>query len=525
MKRLFILCFNLYINTEFRDENNSSKIFLTGFIYLFLIVISLVGGILYGLLYLNYEKFGIPADQRETVVLSSIFMWFFVVFVMKVFGTNKLDNQVDFSRILFLPLSINQVILVRFLLSSLDRVYLIPFTLLIGFSATLGVLFASISSFIYSIVNIIAIIITLHIFSIITQLLIGYFSHNNKRVIIILIALSIFLIFYTKTINLLFLQGNTNLGIFISWIVYQSINSNFIAPFSLIFINLIICIMGIFIYWFLNFLFYRFSFIIFSVRTNSDEDRSVRKNSNRRRTFLIQNPIINKEIKYILKSSINRTALIITGIFIINYIYLFYANKLNKDDFIQFAFIFSLIDLIFWNSYLNNQWGYDKGGFGVFLYSPIDIKQLLISKNLSFFFVKLIILIPIMFLSLMIFSVEYSVLIFILMLFVNLGSFIISNYTALKCPYPTNLTESVFSKSVKSKLSFVGFIFLILLTILISVHLMIFYFFNISTITYIIYLLLLLLIFSIYIFSLQYTIAFFEREKIKIYRGLFYDFN
>jgi hypothetical protein len=229
---------------------------------------------------------------------------------------------------------------------------------------------------------------------------------------------------------------------------------------------------------------------------------------------------IEKDLKYLLRNNRSLGAIIIEFLLFIFIIYMHITNVERYQDFYFPVFFITTFPTIVWDFFLNNYWGTEKAGFGLYLFSNVELNSLILSKNLSF----LIIRIPLIFFLTIgmsiIFSVKYLPIIVLLYFSLTFISLSFSNIVSMNNPYPIELKENPFSHKQQQKFSIIGLLGLLLYIIVPTVILMIIYIIDIHLQSYLILIVMFLLILFLYNRTLKYSLSQLEKQKEIIFLKL-----
>lgn len=231
-------------------------------------------------------------------------------------------------------------------------------------------------------------------------------------------------------------------------------------------------------------------------------------------------PYIEKDIKYLTRSS--RSIMpIFLEILTPCIIYYFHFHSMQPLNTIYYAIGFTIVlPILIWDTYLNNIWGFEKKGFGLYLFSTADYYQMLLSKNLSCLFIRLPIALLIG-ISLSFLFAERFIYVFLVLYFIlNLVHITFANIVSIGSPSPIDLKENVFSQSQASNFSTVGLIGLLIFFAVFLLFALIIYKYGIGQIFYNISLTIFFTSIIIYNRMLQYSSSLLYKQKEIIYKKL-----
>lgn len=231
-------------------------------------------------------------------------------------------------------------------------------------------------------------------------------------------------------------------------------------------------------------------------------------------------PYLEKDLKYISRSSRSISAIILEYLLIIFIVYMHYSNNKSYNTFYFPAGFVMTFPLIMWDFFLSNSWGLERRGFGFYLYSGTDFNNLLKSKNLSFIIARLpgIILISLT-LSVM-FSFNYIPVIILLYFILNLLSLSFSNIVSVQNPFPEYFKESPMSQKKRSNISWIGFAGLFIYLIITVAILVMLYKLGTSFIFYFVVLTILSILLFLYKKMTLFASSLLIKQKELIYKKL-----
>lgn len=170
-------------------------------------------------------------------------------------------------------------------------------------------------------------------------------------------------------------------------------------------------------------------------------------------------------VKYLMRSTRTSSQIILEIVFIV-FMFMGYYYKLEivPHNIYIVIFISAIFPVLLWDFYLSNQWGYEKKGFGLYLYAPVNYREIVVAKNLSYFVLKLPSVLTASFLTGLLISVKLALCFFVLLIIVNTLMMIIANYNSIRYAYPVNISERLLSKNSRNAVfSLTGFLYLLFL--------------------------------------------------------------
>ena len=231
-------------------------------------------------------------------------------------------------------------------------------------------------------------------------------------------------------------------------------------------------------------------------------------------------PYLEKDLKYLLRSSRSVSAVILELLLLVFLGYMHFTHsKVYGNFYIAISFIV-VFPAIIWDFYLSNSWGLERKGFGFYLYSNADFNNLIPSKNLSFLFFKLPVILVITVVFSIIFSFKYLPVIILLNFILYLTALLFANVVSIQNPYPVDFKESPFSKRQQQRISWIGLVGFLTYMALTGAILFIQYKLSTGTAFYLITAGAIVIIFYIYKKLLSYSSLLLNRQKESIYKKL-----
>lgn len=231
-------------------------------------------------------------------------------------------------------------------------------------------------------------------------------------------------------------------------------------------------------------------------------------------------PYFEKDIRYIFRSSHALSAIILELLLLVFVGYMHFTNAKFYDKVYFPAGFIITIPIMIWDFLLSNSWGLERRGFGFYLYSNVDYKILLQSKNLSFIITRMPVIILISLFLSIIFSFKYLPIFILLYIISNILSLSFSNIVSIKNPFPVDFKESSMSQKKQQSFSMIGFIGLMIYLILPAAILFMLYKLGAGLVFYSIILALLFLLIILYKKMTLYSSVLLFKQKEIIYKKL-----
>lgn len=207
---------------------------------------------------------------------------------------------------------------------------------------------------------------------------------------------------------------------------------------------------------------------------------------------------VEKDVLYTFRSNRSLAAISMEIILLCLFCYMHFIHSIIYDRvFVALGFVI-IGPIMVWDFFLSNYWGFEKKGFGFYLYSSSDLRQAILSKNMSFILVRLPVIIVVSLVLSILYSFKYLPVVLLISFLSNIVLLMFSNFVAIENPYPLDLKEDVFSKKQQANFSLVGFIGLLTYIVLPVILLFIIYKFGIGLLFYSISIVLLFLIIIMY---------------------------
>jgi hypothetical protein len=229
---------------------------------------------------------------------------------------------------------------------------------------------------------------------------------------------------------------------------------------------------------------------------------------------------LRKDIKYILRSSRGKGAIIMELLFLVFVCYMHFTSKKSFNNFYLVGGFVIIYPVIVWDFFLSNCWGLERSGFGFYLYSNINYNYLIISKNLSYLIVKLPVILFISITVGIIFSFKYFPVMILLYIILFLISLSISSIVSTKIPLPVEFKQSSLSRAQKQGISPLGLAGMMLCLILPAATLFMLYKIGGGILYYSIMAAITVLLFIIYKKMFKYSVSLLIEQKESIYKKL-----
>jgi hypothetical protein len=432
------------------------------------------------------------------------------IIIIKILSSGEIIKRVNSKILRYYPVKTTIRYVFELILRLFDKWYLLAACFLFGFILGFGLSVTSPSFLLILSIIVFAIILGLHLIIEIVEEASQIFLSFSRRIKYSLIVVAIFwvtLYIYTLSASdnpLAIIQEHTPIGFFNKalhklLIGYKPLGVIQEVWNSLIFISALSLIL-IIIYIF------RKTFIT--------EDFYIKKTPKKKHQLTFERilfffpkkilPFIIKDLRYFTRS---RTTQVLIILELIAFSYISYQVNVNSKNYSEQFIIFLLIYCTtnMWQPYLGNFLGMERDGFRFYLFGPISIADLILSKYLSF----LILQIP--FIIWTFFIAGYYLKPFILPLIImgQISAFclimIYGNLSSIKSPYFVERYGLIFFPNASHNYSINGFLTTIAFTIYPIFFITITTEFKVSTISYIVIIAITIL-----------TFGFFNRAKSKV---------
>ena len=177
-------------------------------------------------------------------------------------------------------------------------------------------------------------------------------------------------------------------------------------------------------------------------------------------------PYLRKDVKYIFRCSRSSGAIILELLLLVFVGYMHFTKSASYTRFYFPAGFVITSSVVTWDFFLGNQWGYEKKGFGYYLFSNVDFNNIILSKNVSFLLVRLPSVLLISIVMCFFFSFKYFPVMILLYLIANVTLLTFTNVVSVKNPFPVELKESSFSKRQPHSFTWIGMIGLVIYMLL-----------------------------------------------------------
>lgn len=521
IRTLFLLQSRIIIN-QLKKRNLIRPLYAVIFLTIIMLAIFLFGYSL-GELIISSNKTIIEPDIKG-ILLYSLNILTFALIIAKIFSQNRIYKEITYKNLRYLPINLLGVFGIDFIFSLFNKTSFLLGGLLIGL---LSGMYSFDVSFFSLIILVFTLIIFVHLMIVLIDSIIRLINYRFNQVYFVLaiIVLTFYLIYSLSNDKMELMLLNTPIGWSIKTIIFLPAIKDITVITNAIIYNLISILIGTICYVFIK-------WKDINNLSKNKKHKHHQLNNNLLITIINKlgksyNGLIEKDIKYILRSS--RGGLIMFGdiIFLFIYISNYYLNffKIPNDILIYFTLYFSIFFPIFLSdNYLSNQWGMEREAFCFYLYAPINSNNNILAKNLSYFIIKIPALIIIPIVLGYVISLKLIPIAIFMQIIINLSIIIPGNLNSIKAPSPIDLTENALSRrKTKGKSSAIGF-FILLFTFLFSfILLFILWEFNFELYSYLIFLLITIMIIIIYFISLNPLSKLFNYQKGKIYKRLLND--
>ncbi len=499
------------LKNQYLKRNNNKTITIVLLSIIFLLFLSFFG---YSAGYLinNYSDNSKLGDLSDAIQHSFNTLISSLV-IANIFSNRKILKQINYRNLRFLPINFFLFLSVDLAFSIFNKINIYIYCLLLGLIVGVS---NSIEHFLYLFFIISTLLLLIHIFVELFDTLNSLFRVKATILYLGLVIVVILLSIFNLSKLYVFLKVSP------IWLTLQGIifphNANI---GTLIFNNIIYFVIGLIIYLFLKWLDFSFA-----MQNNKLKSPSLINERNKYISIgIFKNTLavlIQKDIKYILRSSrVFRSIIFEILLVIICVLAYYYQLDLIFQDKYFMSFFLIVFSTLLWDYYLSNQWGLEKKAFGLYLFTNIKVDEIILAKNLSYFILK----IPLLIISTCLFgffiSLELIPFVILLQLITNLLYINISNYNSIKYPYPTDLSENILSRAPRNiRFSIVGFLGLVMLMTFPAIPIYFIWKFNENIIILVVLLVIALLAICIYVLLLKtYSKSFYERRE-EIYKAL-----
>ncbi len=436
------------------------------YIFMLLIIFLFFFGIGYIIALLVNYYVGIKQGSSWVKTASSIYNAIIFTFLfVKIFSPNRLIEPIALKTLNCYPFSFYIFSFVDFCFGMIDKTYIILYGLILGFLFGVGVFGLSLTlSFLFLLISLLQIIIIHLLYEFFWGLII-IINLSRKIVFYIFVALilSLVYLFLNNKIPFEALYNYSPIGFTFNTIYYTSKNYSLqLLSLSLWFFVLII------------FSSYIFVNIIRKIGINLSVENTItsyyQSKENRRNIFQIFNsvtpnlfPYIEKDFKYILRSRRTLISLAVEIILCFAILNKLFIEQHLKNETIYFnIFLVAAIPTMIWDYYLSNSWGFEKSGFGFYIILSSNYKNMIVSKNLSFIIIRLPLLVSVSVAFGLVSNISFIPLVLFLQLILMILLITLSNFNAIRNPYPIDLNENIFSNKRNIGFSSTGFFYLLI---------------------------------------------------------------
>lgn len=516
--QMFLTLISLQINlirNEFTKDNLLKPIFSFGSLLLLMVVF---GGFGYSLGYLMIYSNKIKPAIDSIAFLRSIEMLIVLLIIANLFSQRRCYKQLTYKHLRFMPLQLYVLIGVDFLFSSFNRINLFIASLLIGLSfctSSIDIFF------LLKFILIFTLIAVIHLFVVLVDSVFNILrTHIKLRYMIlitsVIIVLTLILLPQIKIENAI---SESPIGWSTNEIVLVNSEISFPIILQSILINLICLFCGSLIYILVKL--YDYALITKNSKTISPKFGLFNIALKILEKDVELFGYLSKELKCLIRSNRTGSQIVFELFFVVLIVYNYYFNLNIFPRNIYFQLFLAIVfPVLLWDFFLSNQFGLDKKGFKFYLYSPIDFKKLILSKNYSYLIVK----IPTLILSSILFSyfIDIKLLPFIILLqlIVNTLMITIGNYNSIKYPSPSDVSENILSQKSPNRFSMIGFLGLLFVLIFSSFLLFLLWFYHESINVLFIFLVFTAVFMLIYKLLFQRTLKFLNERKEDMCRRL-----
>lgn len=521
LKSLIFLYWHILLN-EYRKKFFSKNTLFGVVIVVFISIVVLSFGYFLGLL-VNYSRMYPELDVGDPFYFIRVLFIevIFLFLLLKISGSRVL-KQINLNTLKLFPVTKSIVFLFDINIGLLDFVSLFFTEFLLAFILSTGAFSISFSTGIIFVLFIISLVYFVNVLGELLQSIIKLLSSLPKiRTTIVLVIFMVVIYFFAiehlewkpLVINNPF---SWNVGSIFSLTILKEIH----WLYNVIFLNTLFSI-------FCSLLAISIKIIhanLFSahiiIKRISHKKSKIQLNSLLSFFPKMLQPYLEKDIKYIYRSSRSLSAIIFELIFLVFVCYMYFTNSKYYDTVYFSAGFIITIPVLMWDFFLSNSWGLERRGFGFYLYSNIDFGKLPQSKNLGYIIARLPIMILISLTLSIIYSFKYFPVIISLYIILNLLSLSFSNIVSVKNPIPIEFKESSLAEKKQQKISWLGFAGLLIYIVLPVLILFILYKIDTGIIFYSILLAILFMLIILYLKMTHYASRLLYKQKETIYKKL-----
>ena len=397
---------------------------------------------------------------HANTIVSTLLLF---IIILKILSSGEIIKRLNSKTLRYYPIKTVVLYVFDLILRLLDKWYLMTVCFLFGFVSGFGLSINSpLELFSLSFI-IFTIIIGLHcIIEIIEEAIQFFFSFSRLArysLTIVAVILSSLLVNILPIFKnpLALIQKYTSIGFFNvalyglydehkPWIVNQQAWKSFIFVSLLLIILIVVHI-------------FHKAFVVKDSNIKNIRRKIFQLTLERALFFLPQNiaPFIIKDLHYFIRSRTTQV-LIVLELVVVSYIS--YQVGTNSKNYSWFIIIYFLIFCTSnaWIPYLGNIFGMEKDAFAFYLLSPTSIRNLLLSKNISF----LILQTPFILWTWLIIGYFLEPLFLPLFILGQVSAFclimIYGNISSIESPYPVERYGLIFYRSASGKFSILGFL-------------------------------------------------------------------
>ncbi|HED08011.1 MAG TPA: hypothetical protein ENI57_07845 [Ignavibacteria bacterium] len=522
MLSIFYLYWRILYN-EYRKRFFSKSTLFGAALIIFLTIFSVGFGFALGFL-VSYTRLhpelnaGDPFYGIRLVFLQMIGS----VILLKVTYNARTFKQLNLNTLRLFPVTKSTIFLFDINIGFIDLISLYLMEFLIGLIAGAGGFSISIYTAIVFLIFCFSLVYFVHIISELFQSIIKLFSYLPKirTTIVVLLTLILLYFVFIKELTWEIVINNNPLSWNVSSIFSLTIFHQNHWIFEIILLNIIFSIIGL--VFIISIKIIHANLFSAHILKKTQEVKKAKIQLSRLISFFPEKLqlYVEKDIKYLFRSSRSLTAIIMEVMLLVFVGYMYFTHgKYYNSIYLPVAFVITFPVLI-WDFFLSNIWGLEKQGFGFYMYSNVNFNALVISKNISFLFVRLPVILLISVVLSTLFSFEYFPVIILLYLILNFTLLMFSNIVSVRNPYPVDFKESSFSKRQQRSFSLLGFIGLMIYLILPAAILFILYKLGTGLVFYSIMSVILILLFIFYKKMVSYASSLLYKQKENIYKKL-----
>ncbi len=512
LSTLFYLQYSI-IKNYFKKKEQKKVIYISLVIVIPLILFSFFG---FSFGYLIKSSHNFRNEINLEVLFYSLNTFILVLVIANILSRRKILKQITYRNLRFMPINFILFLIVDFIFSFFNKINLLLISLLLGLITGIS---SSAETFFILFLIIATLILLVHLLVELTDAIISIIR-SRAIIFYLLLGITIAIFVIVNQSKLEQIIKLTPITFSIKTIVYFPLSSSFRVISSTILYNIISLLIGLLVYFSVKWTDYLF------ITKNSNQSTSPIKTIKKIRIVRIFNEDVSvfllKDIKFIMRNNRSFSQIIfeILLVFIFTLSYYYNINIFPHNLYFT-LFITIIFPVLMWDFYLSNQWGIEKKGFSFYLFAPVKFYNMILAKNLSYFIIK----IPVLIISTLLFGYYVSVDIFPFVIFLqiilNLLLITIANYNSIRYPFPIDVSDTLLSQnSPNTKFSMLGFLGLLLVLIFSLILLFFLWRLNEWILTFIIYLVITLLSVFGYFVSLRSYSKYFAKQKEKMYNSL-----